>query len=118
MPKAYSYARWSSPQQGRGDSLRRQLKLSRDYAAKHDLDLETFHDPGVSAYRGKNRVEGALANFIAQIDNGKIEPGSYLLIESLDRLSREEVLVALELFISIVRRGVKIVTLLDNQEFD
>jgi DNA invertase Pin-like site-specific DNA recombinase len=119
MTKAYSYARWSSAHQSSGDSLRRQLKLSRDYAAKHGLDLdETFRDPGVSAYRGKNRVEGALANFIAEIDNGKIEPGSYLLIESLDRLSREEVLVALELFISIVRRGVRIVTLLDNQEYD
>jgi len=118
MPKAYSYARWSSSQQGQGDSLRRQLDLSRKYAAKHALDLdESFRDPGVSAYRGKNRVEGALANFIAQIEAGKVTPGSYLLIESLDRLSREQVLVALELFISIIRRGVKIVTLLDEQLF-
>jgi DNA invertase Pin-like site-specific DNA recombinase len=119
MTKAYSYARWSSAQQTSGDSLRRQLELSRDYATRHDLDLdESFRDPGVSAYRGKNQHEGALANFIAQIDAYKIEPGSCLLVESLDRLSRQEVLTALELFMSIIRRGVKIVTLTNGHVFD
>src|ERR1700739_3168974 len=96
--KPYSYARWSTPEQARGDTLRRQLEMSREYAAEQGLELdETFRDPGVSAYRGKNRHEGALANFIAQIDSGKIERGSFLLVESLDRLSREQVLFALEL---------------------
>lgn len=119
MTKAYSYARWSSTGQTSGDSLRRQLELSRDYAAKHRLDLdETFRDAGVSAYRGKNRDEGALKNFLAHVESGKIEAGSFLLVESLDRLSRQEVLFALELFISIVRRGITIVTLINEQGFD
>lgn len=104
MPKAYSYARWSRPQQGRGDTLRRQIELTRAYAAQHGLDLdETFRDPGMSGYRGRNHTEGALASFIAQIDTGteprgRVKPGDYLLVESLDRLSREKVLSALELF--------------------
>src|SRR5437763_647341 len=107
MTKAYSYARWSSGQQTGGDSLRRQLELSRDYASRNDLELdETFRDAGISAYRGRNRHEGALANFIAQIDAGTIKAGSYLLVESLDRLSRQEVLTALELFTGIIRRGI------------
>src|SRR4051812_20719638 len=119
MPKAYSYIRWSRPEQARGDSLRRQLEPSHSYCREHGLDLdESFRDPGVSAYRGKNRTEGALAAFINAIDQVKIAPGSYLLIESLDRLSREEVLVALELFMGIIRRGVKIVTLLDGHRYD
>jgi DNA invertase Pin-like site-specific DNA recombinase len=118
-PKAYSYIRLSSTPQLRGDSVRRQLKLSRDYADENDLDLdETFRDLGVSARKGKNRLEGALSEFVARIDSGEIKPGSYLLVESLDRLSREEVLVALEFFLSIIRRGVKVVTLIDRQIFD
>jgi hypothetical protein len=55
-PKAYSYTRFSSPEQAQGDSLRRQTEAARAYAAKHKLDLDeelTFHDPGMSAYRGK-----------------------------------------------------------------
>lgn len=48
-PKAYSYIRMSSERQLSGDSLRRQLQNSRDYAAEHGLDLdETLRDIGVS----------------------------------------------------------------------
>jgi DNA invertase Pin-like site-specific DNA recombinase len=124
MPKAYSYARWSRPQQGLGDTLRRQLELSRAYAAEYGLEVdETFRDPGMSSYRGQNHTEGALGNFIKQIDigeepRGRVKPGDYLLVESLDRLSREKVLSALELFMGIIRRGVKIVTLTNGYLFD
>lgn len=38
---AFSYIRMSSGQQLKGDSLRRQLKLSEDYAAEHNLRLDT-----------------------------------------------------------------------------
>jgi DNA invertase Pin-like site-specific DNA recombinase len=118
MPKAYSYVRWSTPEQAHGGTLERQLKLSREYAAKHNLDLdESYIDPGVSAYRGKNRFEGALANFISAVKTGKIPKGSYLLVESLDRLSRDKVLKALSLFISIIEAGITIVSLLDEQVY-
>ena len=46
---------------------------------------------------------------------GKIEKGSVLLIESLDRLSRDNVADALSQFLSILRSGIEIVTLTDNQ---
>ena len=35
VKQAYSYIRFSSPEQARGDSLRRQLEASRYYADKH-----------------------------------------------------------------------------------
>jgi DNA invertase Pin-like site-specific DNA recombinase len=58
-----------------------------------------------------------LSLFLERVEGGKVPEGSYLLIESMDRLSREDVQVALELFLSIIRRGIKIVTLTDQQEF-
>src|ERR1700728_3820403 len=112
MPKAYSYVRWSTPEQARGGTLERQLKLSREYAARNNLELdESYIDPGVSAYRGKNRFEGALANFTKHVESGRIPKGSCLLVESLDRLSRDKVLKALSLFISIIEAGITIVSL-------
>jgi DNA invertase Pin-like site-specific DNA recombinase len=108
----------SRPEQLRGDSLRRQLALSDAYAAEHKLTLDTtFRDLGVSALRGKHRTHGALSRFLTAIGEGRIERGSYLLIENLDRLSREEVPDALNLFLSIIGAGVTIVTLSDGQVY-
>src|SRR4051794_17399302 len=100
--KAYSYIRFSTPEQLKGDSLRRQLQLSRDYALQHGLELdEELKDIGVSAFKGKNRTDGALGRFINLVREGKIEPGSVLLVESLDRLSRDQILAALSQFSEI-----------------
>jgi len=38
-PIAYSYIRFSTPEQLKGDSLRRQLEKSQNYADEHGLDL-------------------------------------------------------------------------------
>ena len=35
QPKAYSYIRFSTPEQALGDSLRRQVQLAEEYARKH-----------------------------------------------------------------------------------
>lgn len=113
MADAYSYVRFSSTKQELGDSLRRQVKLAIDYAKRHGLNLstESYHDLGVSAFKGKNAADGKLRTFIDAVDKGIIKPGSMLLVEHLDRLSRDEIDEALELFLSIIRRGITIVTL-------
>src|SRR5690606_6497837 len=54
---------------------------------------------------------GALGKFLAMVESGEIPKGSYLLIESLDRLSREAVPDALTLFMALINAGVVIVTL-------
>jgi len=116
--KAYSYIRFSTPQQLKGDSLRRQLEASRAYAKQHDLVLdESLRDIGVSAFKGKNATEGALKKFIELVEAGRIEKGSILILESLDRLSRQQVFTALGLFSSILSAGVEIVTLSDGQHY-
>ncbi len=119
MPKAYSYIRFSSAKQELGDSLRRQEKLARDYACEHALDLDTssYRDLGISAFKGKNASEGKLKLFLDAVDAGLIDKGSFLLVESLDRLSRTEVQEALEQLLSIIKRDITVVTLLDRQVY-
>lgn len=117
-PSAYSYVRMSTQQQLKGDSLRRQLERSREYAAENNLRLdETLHDIGISAYTGANVRSGALGQFLQLVQNGQIKRGSFLLVESLDRLSRLQVRNALGPFIELINAGITIVTLADKQVY-
>jgi DNA invertase Pin-like site-specific DNA recombinase len=107
MPKAYSYVRFSTPEQIKGDSIRRQVELSLKYAEDHNLTLDDslqLTDLGVSAFKGVNVITGKLGSFISAIDTGQVDSGSYLLIESLDRLSRTEIITALNLFTQILSK--------------
>lgn len=115
---AYSYLRISSDQQRVGDGIRRQMEASKLYAERHGYNLvETMSDVGISAFKGKNVREGALGIFLQAINEGKIKTGSVLLVESLDRLSRDKVLSAFSQFTSILEKGVGIVTLADGQHY-
>ena len=119
-PRAYSYIRMSTDLQLKGDSLRRQLEASASYAAANGLDLvddSRLEDIGISAFKGANVAEGALGRFLEAAKTGKIPAGSFLLVESLDRLSRQEVRKSLTIFLSIVDAGVNIVTLADNRVY-
>lgn len=118
--KAYSYSRFSTPEQAKGDSFRRQTAMAADYAARHNLDLDdelTFRDLGVSAYRGKNAATGKLGEFVAAVEYGRVEQGSVLLVENLDRVSRQAPLEAVNLLNRIVSSGVSVVTLTDGREY-
>ncbi|MDP2025630.1 recombinase family protein [Sulfuriferula sp.] len=120
MPKAYSYIRFSSVKQQKGDSVERQTRLSETYAAKHGLELDTdlnMRDLGISAFDGSNLKKGALGQFLRLVEEGRIPRGSYLLVESLDRLSRDKVMDALSIFTDILRAGIIIVTLSDEQVY-
>ena len=119
-PKAYSYLRMSTDLQLKGDSRRRQLEASQKYADEFDLDLAgdaQLEDIGISAYKGANARDGALGQFLNAVKAGAIAKGSYLIVESLDRLSREEILPAHTLFLSIVQSGVNLVTLTDRRVY-
>ncbi|MFM0208876.1 recombinase family protein [Paraburkholderia sediminicola] len=120
MPVAYSYVRFSTPEQAKGDSLRRQRELSENYALRNGLTLDTtltFHDLGISAFKGSNVERGRLGAFLEACDTSLVAPGSYLLVESLDRLSRETVMDAFDLFRSILKKQINIVTLTDNRVY-
>lgn len=117
---AFSYLRFSTPEQSSGDSHRRQLAMAVKYASDHHLKLDqslSFRDLGVSAYRGKNAKEGSLRAFLDAIEHNLVPPNSFLLVESLDRLSRDRILAAQGLFLQIVQAGVTIVTLVDQRSY-
>lgn len=115
--KAYSYIRISSKRQMDGDGLARQLETARKYAAEHDLDLDTELQDVGSGYHGKHVKFGELGGFLRLVEQGKVPAGSWLLVESLDRLSREDVLIAQSQFIELLLAGVTIATLMDGQVY-
>ncbi|MGY4499706.1 DNA invertase Pin-like site-specific DNA recombinase [Bradyrhizobium sp. GM24.11] len=116
-PKAYSYRRFSTPQQEQGDSLRRQTSMAEDWARRHDVELDgelAMTDRGVSAYSGANRDVGALGAFLKAVEAGEVARGSWLLVENLDRISREPAFKASVLMQNIVMAGVTVVDLSDG----
>lgn len=120
MPKAYSYKRFSTPEQSKGDSIRRQTKAAELWASRNNIELDeelSFDDLGVSAFHGNNSSEGMLSQFLYAIESGLVEKGSYLLIENLDRLSRETPKKALRRLEDICELGITVVTLMDNREY-
>jgi DNA invertase Pin-like site-specific DNA recombinase len=119
-PRAYSYIRMSTDIQLKGDSLRRQLESSKKYADEHGWELvekDQLQDIGISAFHGAHVADGALGQFLAAVRHKKIEPGSYLLVESLDRLSRQHPFEAFGTFAEIIKADVNIVTLLDQRVY-
>lgn len=116
--KAYSYLRISTEIQKTGDGIRRQLESSEKYAKdKGYILVETISDVGVSGFHGKNAKDGAFAEFLKAIESGVVARGSVLIVESLDRISRDGATKAFALFAGILAKGITIVTLLDKQEY-
>ena len=116
--EAISYKRFSSPKQARGDSDRRQTDLTEEYCQRHHLRLiDTYLDAGLSGFTGENLNDGsALTTLLHAAKLGKFKPGTRLIVESLDRLSRREISMAVRLFLDILDIGLVIVTLIDGEQ--
>lgn len=115
--KLYSYQRWSSAVQADGTSKARQSHAAEEYAKTHNLEVVEIVDAGISGFKSDNSKSGALAKFLAAVDGGFIPSNAYLYVESLDRITRDEIDVALELFMGILRRGITIVTGMDGKVY-
>lgn len=121
MTRAYSYLRFSTPDQMKGDSFRRQREMAETYARTHGYDLDTtltFDDLGMSAFRGRNNEVGRLADFKEAVERGLVPKGSVLLVEALDRLSRLQPRKALRVLEDIVDAGITVITLNDGRVYD
>jgi DNA invertase Pin-like site-specific DNA recombinase len=115
--KAYSYRRFSTPEQAKGDSLRRQTEAAQAWADRRGVALDAelnLTDLGISAYTGANRDVGALGAFLNAVREGTVPANSWLLVESLDRISREPAIDASFTMQDIIRAGVTVVDLSDN----
>lgn len=121
MPKLYSYTRFSTPEQAQGDSERRQMEAAARFAKEHGLELDDslrITDFGVSAYRGANlSPEAGLGQFMEKVRQGLVEPGSILLLESLDRFSRMEPLRVQHELTGLLLAGIKVATLADGKVY-
>jgi DNA invertase Pin-like site-specific DNA recombinase len=121
MKRAYSYIRFSTPEQLQGKSLERQTEAARNYCKQHTLELDTelsLRDLGVSAFRGKNSDTGALGSFLKAVHVGQVPKGSFLLIETFDRMSRESAYDAQLTLQNIINAGITVVTLLDGKQYN
>jgi DNA invertase Pin-like site-specific DNA recombinase len=118
-PRVYSYVRFSTPEQALGDSKRRQVDSARAWAVEHGLELdEELRDEGVSGFRGANtKDEAALGTFLQAVNAGDVPRGSYLVVESLDRLSRDRLLAAQSILINLLLAGINVVTLSDGRTY-
>ena len=84
-----------------------------------DLDLETtFLDAGVSGWSKAHIGEGGhLARLLKCVENGSIAKGSWIVVESLDRLGRDDVIDALSRFSKLLSDGINVVTLMDGKKW-
>ena len=117
--QAISYVRFSTPGQIDGDSIRRQTEATEAYCKKHGLtltDAYRLQDKGKSAFKGVHRnPTGALGILEKQVADGKIPKGTVLIVENLDRLSREDITTAQLLLLNLIKNGIEIVALTDNE---
>ena len=118
-PLAFSYRRVSSEKQLDGGGIDRQIAAAKEWCDlnAHTLSTATFEDLGVSAFSGKNAEVGALKAFLEAVESGAVPQGSTLLVESLDRLSRQHWQRGLAILTEIVESGVNLVTLFDGKMY-
>lgn len=121
MPKVYSYLRFSDPKQSAGSSADRQAEYARRWAAAHNLVLDealSMRDEGLSGYHQRHVTHGALGVFLRAVEDGRIEAGSFLIVEGLDRLSRAEPILAQAQLAQIINAGITVVTASDSKEYN
>jgi DNA invertase Pin-like site-specific DNA recombinase len=118
---AFSYLRFSSSAQADGDSVRRQTDL-RDAWLKRNPNVQldtslTLVDAGVSGYSGQHRTNKKhhLALFLDMVERGRVPAGSFLIVEALDRLTRENPVESIPAVLGIIRSGIRVVQLVPNE---
>jgi DNA invertase Pin-like site-specific DNA recombinase len=123
-PLAFSYRRFSSVKQEENDSLRRQKNVAEECAKAYGLQLVdndeySFLDRAKSAWTGANYTDddSELRRFYELVKAGAIPQGSYLIVESLDRLSRQHPREALPRFIDLLNAGINVITGMDRRVY-
>lgn len=121
MTRVISYTRFSSRKQAKGLSYARQLEAARKWCEKNGYVLDEhdqFADLGVSAYSGANADTGDLARLQELLRTGAIARGTILIVEALDRITRQALPKAITLLMNLATGGLRVVTLSDNREWN
>jgi len=113
------YIRWSSAEQSQGNSLERQRDECRRHAATKGWSVVgEIIDDGVSAFRGANTAGGKLGQFIDDVEDGAYPQGVILLVERLDRLSRQEAKTVFVWLMRITELGIVVCTVDGDRRYD
>jgi DNA invertase Pin-like site-specific DNA recombinase len=122
---AYIYARFSSLEQGKGTSLKRQIADCRERVEREGWEYPTsqsereerdYTDEGKSAYFGAHRSPGgSLFEFERKAAEGHFANGAVLVVENLDRLTRQGWEEALKILTGLTGNGVTVATLHGNK---
>ncbi|WP_333605177.1 recombinase family protein [Novosphingobium sp.] len=119
MLPAFIYARFSSLEQAKGHSLERQLEDGRAHIGRNGWEYHEdreLRDEGRSAFSGENRQPGsALYDFEQQTLAGAFKTGVVLVVENIDRLTRQGYEQAFDLLRQLTQNGVTVATTQDNQ---
>lgn len=106
--KAICYLRFSSEGQSDGSSIDRQKEHVEGYCKRNGLEIvQTLEDPGFSAYKGNHLAEGKLGQFFKDADKG-LYRGYALVIEHLDRLSRQGIKATFDLIERLLNADVEL----------
>jgi|TARA_B100000959_G_scaffold232898_1_gene250002 hypothetical protein len=89
------------------------MRLAEEYAERkgYILDEELKMEHFGSAFTSRHTKEGDFAKFLVLVEKGEIEKGSILVVENLDRISRDKPMKALSLWLNILEQGIDIVSL-------
>lgn len=114
-PVGYAYVRYSSIAQATGESVDRQISPLKQFTEETDVQIkEIIIDEGVSSYKGKNVNKGKFKEILDRIDSGVIRKGDYIVVESIDRITRQRVSDGVELLQGILKKGIRIYTTIDR----
>lgn len=118
MTKAYAYIRFSRAIQATGDSENRQLTALELFETTTGTKIvEIVYDKGKSAFRGDNARSGNFKEMLDRMQSGAIRAGDYLVVESIDRITRQRVLDGVELLQGILKKGINIYTTVDQKTY-
>lgn len=123
MPIAYSYKRFSDPKQARGTSEKRQAEgvggnSPAKWCQEHGYELRDLKpDRGKSGYHGEHLRIGHLGVFLAMARARQIPEGAALIVEHLDRLSRQDPYTAMGTIRDIINAGVDLVVLSTGKKY-
>jgi DNA invertase Pin-like site-specific DNA recombinase len=127
---AISYFRFSHINQGYGSTLKRQRKVLQEVLDESGVILipefidvkgdTTFTDRGKSATHQEHLFRGKLALLMRLLKEGRVKPGTVLIVEALDRLVRVAKIDALKLIVHelIGEYGLILVTGNNKQVWD
>lgn len=123
MPKIWPYIRFSSEEQRKGDSLRRQQDLIDKFALRPEIVAEgaevdyslDLNDLGISGYTGKNVLKGRFKAFLDAVDTGVVKRGDYLAVEAINRITRLDPMESLPILLDLLNKGIKIAITASHQ---